>query len=165
MANIVGVRLDERLIHGQVATAWNYHYSAQRIMVIDNNIVKSQIEKAALKMACPSTVKLSILSIESAIKNLQSGKYGEERIFLVCKDLKYFLELANHGIQFDTVILGNLSKKDNSVQYRRSVFLTPENEQTIEAIISKGVRVTMQMTPADNEETYESAKARIGEKA
>lgn len=162
MTNIVGARLDERLIHGQVATAWNYHYSSDRIMVIDNEIVKNKMEKMALKMACPSTVKLSILSIESAIKNLKDEKYGNDRIFVVCKELDYFLRLANEEIEFNKLILGNLSKREESIQFRRSVYLTKENQETINQIIKKNIEVTFQMTPSDNEESFENALERIG---
>lgn len=56
---IVNVRIDERLIHGQVAAVWTNTLNATRIMVIDDMAAKDEIQKIALKMACPSTVKLS----------------------------------------------------------------------------------------------------------
>ncbi len=163
MANIVGVRLDERLIHGQVATAWNFFYKADRIMVIDDEVVTNTMLKTALKMACPSTVKLSILSNNTAIKNLGSGKYGNEKIFIICKDLKYLLNLLDEGVKYDKIILGNLSNKEGAVQYRKSVYLTEKDCKIIEEILEHDVDVTLQMIPADVEETYQSVKERLGE--
>lgn len=52
---IVNVRIDERLIHGQVAAVWTNTLNATRIMVIDDMAAKDEIQKIALKMACPST--------------------------------------------------------------------------------------------------------------
>ena len=59
---IVNVRIDERLIHGQVATMWTNHLKVNRIMVVDNVVVKNEMEKDVLKMAKPNSVKLSILT-------------------------------------------------------------------------------------------------------
>lgn len=49
---IVNVRIDERLIHGQVAAVWTNTLNATRIMVIDDMAAKDEIQKIALKMAC-----------------------------------------------------------------------------------------------------------------
>lgn len=156
MTQIVGTRVDERLIHGQVATAWTNHLQANRIMVIDNTIITSSIDKMALKMACPANCKLSILSIEKAILNLTSEKYENDRIFIVCKKPKYFLDLVNAGIRFEKLILGNMSRKnDSSKMIRRSVYVSDEDIQEIEAIKEAGIPVYLQQTPADHGELFE----------
>ena len=59
---IVNARIDERMIHGQVAAIWTNLLNATRILVIDDQAAQDDIQKMALRMACPSTVKLSILS-------------------------------------------------------------------------------------------------------
>ena len=72
MQNIVNVRIDERLIHGQVAVLWSMHTKATRIMIVDNDVVKDAVNKAALKMVCPQQCKLSILTTQRAADNLES---------------------------------------------------------------------------------------------
>ena len=74
-AGITAVRLDERLIHGQVAAVWTRTMQITRIMVIDDEIIHDEIGKIALKSAVPVGVKLSILSVESAAK-----KYWKDSI-------------------------------------------------------------------------------------
>ena len=83
MMEIVNVRIDDRLIHGQVATVWSQVTRATRIMVVDDAVVKDPVNKEALKMACPSQCKLSILTVEKAAANLCAGKYEGERVFIV----------------------------------------------------------------------------------
>ena len=68
---IVNARIDERMIHGQVAAIWTNLLNATRILVIDDQAAQDDIQKMALRMACPSTVKLSILSVEKAVQRLQ----------------------------------------------------------------------------------------------
>lgn len=93
MQKIVNVRIDERLIHGQVATLWKGTLNATRIMVIDNEAVKNDLQKKLLKMACPTGTKLSILSTEKASENLSAEKYGDDRIFIIVKGPETILDL------------------------------------------------------------------------
>ena len=77
MMEIVNVRIDDRLIHGQVATVWSQVTRATRIMVVDDAVVKDPVNKEALKMACPSQCKLSILTVEQRIFVLENMKVSE----------------------------------------------------------------------------------------
>lgn len=58
---ITAVRIDGRLIHGQVANLWTTKLGVTRIMVIDDQVAASDIEKAGLKLARPAGVDLSVL--------------------------------------------------------------------------------------------------------
>ncbi|MDY2777731.1 MAG: PTS sugar transporter subunit IIB [Collinsella sp.] len=159
-ADIVGARIDERLIHGQVATAWTNHLEASRIMVIDDSIVQSPSEKMILKMACPQNCKLSILRTSTAISNLLSEKYGEDRVFIVCKRPLVFLELLKGGVQFSRLVLGNMSARESdAVMLRRSVYVTREEMDHLRQIESFGVEMLVQQTPADGGETLKDIMA------
>lgn len=57
------LRIDNRLIHGQVAMVWTRHLQANRIIVANDEVVKNEVQKAALKMACPPTAKCSVLAV------------------------------------------------------------------------------------------------------
>ena len=73
--SITAVRIDGRLIHGQVANLWTTKLGINRIMVVDDGVTTNAIEKSGLKLATPAGVKLSILSIEKAAANILAGKY------------------------------------------------------------------------------------------
>jgi len=78
------VRVEARGIHGQVATAWTRHFGIHRIMVIDDNTTKNDIQKMAFKMACPPEVKLSILSCERAREWLADpDAYSEKKLMIL----------------------------------------------------------------------------------
>lgn len=61
---IIGVRIDGRLIHGQVANLWTTKLNITRIMVVDDEVATNAIEKSGLKLATPAGVKLSVLPVE-----------------------------------------------------------------------------------------------------
>lgn len=64
-------RIDERLIHGQVAYAWTVMYKCQAIMVIDEEAVSNPIQKALLELACPRGTKCFVVSKEMAVELLK----------------------------------------------------------------------------------------------
>ena len=70
---VCAIRIDERLIHGQVATLWQGSWNCNRIMVIDTKSANDPMLKSVLKIACPTGVRLSVLEPDTAAANLQSG--------------------------------------------------------------------------------------------
>ena len=119
---IVNVRIDERLIHGQVATMWTNHLKATRIMVVDNEVVKNEMEKEVLKMAKPNSVKLSILTTKGASIRKNNGQYDAEKVFLIVKnpksigvtstDIEAFNYLNQKGVNLVAQMVPNEEKSD-----------------------------------------------------
>ena len=66
--NIVNTRIDERLIHGQVAGIWSTSLGTQRIIVANDEAASDPLQKSSLRMAAPSTMRLSVLPVETAAK-------------------------------------------------------------------------------------------------
>lgn len=150
---IIHSRVDERLIHGQVATVWTNTLKAQRIMVVNDLAVKDQIQIGALKMAKPVGVKLSILSRRKAVENIKNGKYDDERVFLITKNIEDMAYLIDNGVALNHFNVGNISQKEGSTVIKKSVSLTPEDIKNIERLLANGVRITAQMLPSESDES------------
>lgn len=147
--NIVNTRIDERLIHGQVAGIWSTSLSTQRIIVANDEAATDPLQKSSLRMAAPSSMRLSILGVEAAAKNIQSGKYGKQRLFLLFKNPKDVLRFIEAQGPIKTVNVGNMSYKEGAREVTKSIQVLPEEEQIFETIASKGVTVTAQLVPND----------------
>ncbi|EOA2496327.1 PTS mannose/fructose/sorbose transporter subunit IIAB [Enterococcus faecalis] len=147
--NIVNTRIDERLIHGQVAGIWSTSLSTQRIIVDNDEAATDPLQKSSLRMAAPSSMRLSVLGVEAAAKNIQSGKYGKQRLFLLFKNPKDVLRFIEAQGPIKTVNVGNMSYKEGAREVTKSIQVLPEEEQIFETIASKGVTVTAQLVPND----------------
>ncbi|MCO5431657.1 PTS mannose/fructose/sorbose transporter subunit IIAB [Enterococcus faecalis] len=147
--NIVNTRIDERLIHGQVAGIWSTSLSTQRIIVANDEAATDPLQKSSLRMAAPSSMRLSVLGVEAAAKNIQSGKYGKQRLFLLFKNPKDVLRFIEAQGPIKTVNVGNMSYKEGAHEVTKSIQVLPEEEQIFETIASKGVTVTAQLVPND----------------
>ena len=146
---IVNIRVDDRLIHGQVAAVWSLITQATRIMVIDDEVVKDAVNKGALQMACPQRCKLSILSVERAAINLNTDKYDADRLFIVVKGPKTLKDLYDAGFKFDTVNVGNMGGKTNTTMVKKAVSVSENDIENFKYLAANGVKVTAQMVPTD----------------
>lgn len=148
--SIIAVRVDGRLVHGQVANLWTTKLNISRIMVVDNNIVNNDIEKSGLKLATPAGVKLSVLPVEKAVNNILAGKYDSQRLFIVARRPQTFLDMAEGGVPFDTINVGNMSQSDDTRSISHSINVTDDDVKAFEALNAKGIKLTAQMVPSDN---------------
>ena len=151
---IVNVRIDERLIHGQVATMWTNHLKANRIMVVDNEVVKNEMEKDVLKMAKPNSVKLSILTTKGASARIKDGQYDNQKVFLIVKNPETLVELVDSGVELAEVNVGNMSAKKGSKQVAKSIGVTPENIESLNYLNEKGVKLVAQMVPNEDKSSF-----------
>ncbi|KRK95498.1 PTS sugar transporter subunit IIB [Companilactobacillus futsaii] len=151
---IIAVRIDERLIHGQVANLWTTKLQASRIMVVDNDIIKNDIQKTALKLAKPAGVNLSILGTKKSSANILAGKYESQRVFLVVKKPETLVQMIEEGVKFDTINVGNMSQKDNTQHLTQSINVTDEDYDAFQKILDAGVKITAQMVPNDDAKDF-----------
>ena len=154
MNGIKHIRIDERLIHGQVAAVWTNTLGATRIMIVDDEVVKNDMEKTLLKMACPAHIKLSVLSTETAIQNISSLKYQEDKVFMVVKSPAVLSKLFKNGIKFDAINVGNLSKKGDAVQVKKTVFVSTSDYEDYKYLNGNGVKITSRMIPSEEENDF-----------
>ncbi|BAH81182.1 PTS sugar transporter subunit IIB [Streptococcus dysgalactiae] len=146
---IVATRIDGRLIHGQVANLWTTKLNISRIMVVDEDIVNSDLEKAALKLATPAGIKLSVLTIDKAATNILAGRYDSQRLLIVAKRPKTFLGLMNKGVTLTELNVGNMSQTPETRSVTRSINVVDEDIQDFDAIQAKGTHLIAQMVPGD----------------
>jgi len=148
----VNVRIDERLIHGQVATMWNGTLKPSRIMVVDDEIINNDMQKAMLKMACPAGVKLSVLNCETAAANIGIRKYEGDKIFMIAKGPEALVNLVDLGVKLTEITIGNMSSGPDTIQVRKSINITSEDKKNFEYLSSKGINLIAQMIPSDKKD-------------
>lgn len=96
--NILNCRVDDRLVHGCVATMWVPKLDVERVLCIDDESANNPMLKNALRMAIPNGVFLSVLTHEKAVENLKADRYQNQAVMIVAKSPKTFLTLVDNGI-------------------------------------------------------------------
>ncbi|MGB7472602.1 PTS system mannose/fructose/N-acetylgalactosamine-transporter subunit IIB [Trichococcus sp.] len=152
--SITAVRIDGRLIHGQVANLWTTKLDIGRIMVVDDEIVDNAIEKSGLKLATPAGVKLSILSVEKAAANILAGKYDSQRVLIIAKRPDRLLHLIELGVPIKEINVGNMSQSEHSKAITRSINVLDEDIDAFKKLDEKGIQLVSQMVPNDRAENF-----------
>lgn len=160
---IVGVRYDERLIHGQVVTFWTNGLSVDRIVVLDEQAATDPVLKSTLKIAVPAGVKTSIILKEKFIDSYSQGKYGEQRLLIVFRDFPTVEYLIDQGVPIKEINLGNRSAKKNQegVRLSKNFFASMDAIDAIVRIHDRGINVVSQLVPRDPVTPFEALKAEI----
>ena len=147
MEGITHIRIDDRLIHGQVATMWTNELGATRIMVINDEVANNDMQKSLLRMAAPPNVSTSIITRETAVKNISAGKYKGQKVFIVVKSPLDILYLLKNGLDIKEINVGNMSAKSNTEVIKTTISVTKEEKEAFKELIERGVEMTAIMTP------------------
>lgn len=147
---ITHMRIDERLIHGQVASVWVNFLGCTRIIVANDAAIKDEIQIAALKMACPPGVKLSILSVKKAAANILDGKYDGDKVFLITRNITDCKTMIDSGVPIKEFNVGNLSHKEGQKKIKKSVSLSDRDISDIKELLNGGISIKAQMVPNES---------------
>ena len=155
MEGFVHIRVDDRLIHGQVATRWATGLKVNRIMIIDDAVAVNETEKSILRMAAPAGVNTSILQFEKALANIKNGNYAGQRVMLVVKSPVILVKMMEAGINLLPVNIGNMSNRPGTTQYKKSISMTEDEKAAVEKLLQSGIKVTAQMVPDEPDVSIE----------
>ena len=156
MEGFVHIRVDDRLIHGQVATRWATGLKVNRIMIIDDAVAVNETEKSILRMAAPAGVNTSILQFEKALANIKNGNYAGHRVMLVVKSPVILVKMMEAGINLLPVNIGNMSNRPGTTQYKKSISMTEDEKAAVEKLLQSGIKVTAQMVPDEPDVSIEN---------
>lgn len=138
---IVLVRVDDRLIHGQVAVGWTRTIGASHIVVANDDVAKDNTQKMLLKMATPVGVKSTILSVDEAAALLAAEKFGNDKVLVLVRDPKSLLRLIEGGVKFDKVNIGNVRMMDGRQRITKEVAATSEEVEDWKQLDQAGIKL------------------------
>ncbi len=146
---IKALRIDERLIHGQVAGTWCNTLSLNRIVIADDKAAQDELQIASLKMAAPGTVKVAVRSVDDAIRLLNDERMGKFTVMILVSGPADALKVIQNVQGIPLVNLGNLgiSSTAGKKQIEKSVFVTDEDVVVLKKIAEILPESNYQMTP------------------
>lgn len=146
MANIVLVRIDERLLHGQIRITWGKYTGANTIIVANDDIAASPLLQAPFKGAAGGEYAVLFRSIEQLTVSI--NKADERRkILILCKDPTDVARLATGGVRFNEVNIGNMHHNSQRNQIDKNVSVSPQDIQAFEKLKQYGIESFIQHMP------------------
>lgn len=147
MKNLEFTRIDDRLIHGQVVTAWLHAYSKVRhIVVIDDKTSKDPFMQEMFSMLVPSGITIEIRSVADAITLF---KNGIDKPFMIIVKVPHTIKiLRENGIDIDFVNIGGMGMTPGRKKFFQNISTSPEENEILKGLVADGVKVEIQIIPA-----------------
>ena len=144
-------RIDDRLIHGQVVVGWGQPLDIDFIVLVDDNVAVSDWEQDLYKMGVPPEMEIAFADVASAIRDHEKYASDKRKGILVTPDIPTMQRLVYGVSTIREVNVGGIHHRTGRVQKLRYVFLAPDEEVQLRAMVESGVKVTAQDVPAARE--------------
>ncbi|WP_346354875.1 PTS sugar transporter subunit IIB [Azotosporobacter soli] len=143
------VRIDDRLIHGQVVMAWHRACPVDRMVVVDDRAANDAIRKMLLETVAPQGVRVSVLTKKQGADALLTNAYGEERLMLLATTPITLLALIECGVDLKAINVGGLGTGPGKRQLTPAVAVDQEEEAAFAELQKLGVQLQIQTIPSD----------------
>jgi mannose/fructose/N-acetylgalactosamine-specific phosphotransferase system component IIB len=146
---VIFFRIDDRLIHGQVATTWSRHIGPELLMVANDEVAKNDILISLQKMAAPKDISLEICNVNDAINRLNTT-LKTKRIFLLVKSIKDAYAISSK-VDVKKINIGNLGFTQDGINLVRRIFVSKNDLCNIQEMLDRGLEFYAQMLPDESE--------------
>ena len=155
-AKITALRVDDRLIHGQVAMTWTKQLAVQGIVVANDEAANDNTQKMALKMAVPGGIKSLIKPVDEAIRILNNPKASKMRILVLTRTVKDALKVRQSVGEIGFLNVGNTGRFDGidvseKLVLTPTIMLTKTEQQALKDLVALDPKTCMQQVPNDEQ--------------
>ena len=162
-AGIALVRVDNRLVHGQVLEAWLPALDAHGILVADDEAAGNVLARSAMALAIPPGVSFQVLRVQQAADQLKPGGKGAQavRTLVLLRDVRDAVALREGGVPIPQLNLGNVHFGAGRKQVSPSVFLDQAELLALEQLEAAGTHVEIRAVPSEAPLQLPQIKARF----
>ncbi|USK32109.1 PTS sugar transporter subunit IIB [Bacillus sp. F19] len=153
---IVFVRIDDRLIHGQVATTWVRNFDVEQIAVISDTLVNDPIQTSVIKMAAPVGVNAVLLTKKDFTEAYKKG--FKKRTMLILTNPHDVLSIVGEGVRISSLNVGGMKFTNGKRKITESVFVTEEDIEAFNRLVGHGIKIDLQMVPSSPKKDYDQIK-------
>jgi len=143
------VRIDDRLIHGQIVQGWLKVIHINKIVVVSDAAANDQMQRMLLMMAVPSSVELEIKMISDASKDALEGKYDRHKTMFLFSNPSDVLDVIENGVDIKSVNVGGMHFTVGKKQLLCNLSVDDKDIEALSKIYSKGIEIEGRVLPAD----------------
>ena len=152
---IVMLRIDDRLIHGQVVTMWTRRLSADTIVVASDAVAKDTFIAKVLRMAAPAGMKVDVLTMEQTLAGFKDTKYDKAKVLLLVKSPEDAKSLLDGGLGVKTVNVGGMGAKAGASSLYKNISASPAQVAILQELTQRGIVIEFQILPDSERVTFD----------
>ncbi len=142
-------RIDTRLLHGQVATAWTKAVNPDRIIAVSDAVSKDKLRKNMIEQAAPPGVRANVVPISKMAQVDKDTRFGNTKALILFETPQDALKAIESGVRIDTLNLGSMAHSLGKVVLTKAVSMDAEDVKTFDKLLSMGVKIDVRKVPTD----------------
>ncbi len=146
------VRIDDRLVHGQVTVGWGSYLNPDRILLVSDEIAEDDWQKELYKNCVPFDLKISIMNVMEAATSLNSGKFEKDRVIMLVESPAVLVDLVKNNVNLQQVNIGGMHFKPNKKKVLSYVFVDNVDVKAFKYLEENNIELICQELPQAKKE-------------
>ncbi|MHC5228427.1 mannose/fructose/sorbose PTS transporter subunit IIB [Enterococcus sp. LJL99] len=144
-------RIDDRLIHGQVATVWTKTTNVNRILVVSDTVAKDTLRKALLVQAAPPGVKVNVVTVAKMIEVYPDDRFNSFKAMLLFTNPEDVKRVVIGGVKLTSINVGGLSFTNGKKMITNAVAVDKQDIDAFAFLNDQGIKLEIRKVAADSE--------------
>ncbi|GAK27185.1 PTS mannose transporter subunit IIAB [Serratia liquefaciens] len=143
-------RIDDRLIHGQVATRWTKETDVSRIIVVSDEVAADHVRKTLLTQVAPPGVTAHVVDVAKAIRVWNNPKYAGDRVMLLFTNPTDVWRLVEAGVDIKSVNIGGMAFRQGKAQVNNAVSVDEKDIEAFKKLNERGIELEVRKVSSDS---------------
>ena len=147
---VIGLaRIDDRLIHGQVATRWTKETNVQRIIVVSDEVAADTVRKTLLTQVAPPGVTAHVVDVAKMIRVYNNPKYAGERVMLLFTNPTDVERIVEGGVKITSVNIGGMAFRQGKTQVNNAISVDAKDIEAFNKLNARGIELEARKVSTD----------------
>ncbi|MBB3320980.1 PTS mannose transporter subunit IIAB [Atlantibacter sp. RC6] len=147
---VIGLaRIDDRLIHGQVATRWTKETNVSRIIVVSDEVAADTVRKTLLTQVAPPGVTAHVVDVAKMIRVYNNPKYARERVMLLFTNPTDVERVVEGGVNITSVNIGGMAYRQGKTQVNNAVSVDSKDIDAFNKLNARGIELEVRKVSND----------------
>lgn len=147
---VIGLaRIDDRLIHGQVATRWTKETNVRRIIVVSDEVAADTVRKTLLTQVAPPGVTAHVVDVAKMIRVYNNPKYAGERVMLLFTNPTDVERIVEGGVKITSVNIGGMAFRQGKTQVNNAISIDAKDIEAFNKLNARGIELEARKVSTD----------------
>jgi len=142
-------RIDDRLIHGQVATRWTKETNVSRIIVVSDEVANDNVRKTLLTQVAPPGVTAHVVGVDKMVRVWNNPKYARERVMLLFTNPTDVLRVVEQGVDIKSVNIGGMAFRQGKTQVNNAVSVDEKDIAAFQKLNERNIELEVRKVSGD----------------
>ncbi len=148
------IRIDDRLIHGQVIAVWCRHQKFTRITIVDDGVARDDFMQQVLSLAAPPGLQVNVLSIADAVKFFGQDIPEHRTTMILLKSPQSAKRLLDEGLPFKALNVGGIGSGPGRKNIFKNIAVSAEEITILKYLAGQGVKITLLTVPGEQSKEF-----------